>query len=233
MRTLLEMDKILEILYSHQDVKYGDFIAKLVPTLPREKFIGIRSPQFKKIVKELEAVSESEVSEFLENLPHKFHEENILQVMLINREKDFEKCVAMLEAFLPYVDNWAVSDGLGGKAFEKNHEKLLPYIKKWISDDKPYTKRVAMLFLKKYFLDEDYRPEYLEEAAKIRSDEYYVNMMTAWLFADALVKQWDSAVVFLQEKRLDDWTHNKTIQKARESFRITEEQKEYLKGLKV
>ena len=115
----------------------------------------------------------------------------------------------------------------------KNHEKLLPYIKKWISDEKPYTKRVAMLFLKKYFLDEDYRPEYLEEAAKIRSDEYYVNMMTAWLFADALVKQWDSAVVFLQEKRLDNWTHNKTIQKARESFRITEEQKEYLKGLKV
>ncbi len=226
------MKEILDILYSHQDEKYGDFLAKLVPNLPREKFIGIRSPEYKKIIKELQQLPEETVSAFLDELPHAFQEENALHVALINREKDFEKCVSMVETFLPYIDNWAISDGLGGKAFEKNHGKLLPYVEKWIKDEKPYTKRVGMLFLKKYFLDEDFNPELLEEPAAIRSDEYYVNMMTAWLFADALVKQWDSVVIFLQEDRMDSWTHNKTIQKARESFRITDEQKEYLKGLK-
>ncbi len=226
------MKEILDILYSHQDEKYGDFLSKLVPNLPREKFIGIRSPEYKKIQKELQQLPEETESAFLKELPHAYHEENVLHVVLINKEKDFEKCVSLLETFLPFVDNWAVSDVLGGKAFEKNHGKLLPYVKKWMTDEKPYTKRVAMLFLKKYFLDEDFSPELLESPAAIRSDEYYVNMMTAWLFADALVKQWDSAILFLKENRLDKWTHNKTIQKARESFRITDEQKEYLKGLK-
>ncbi|MCQ2613914.1 MAG: DNA alkylation repair protein [Treponemataceae bacterium] len=226
------MKEILDILYSHQDEKYGDFLSKLVPNLPREKFIGIRSPEYKKILKELQSLHCETVDAFLKELPHAYQEENVLHVVLINKEKDFEKCVSLLETFLPFVDNWAVSDVLGGKAFEKNHGKLLPYVKKWMTDDKPYTKRVAMLFLKKYFLDEDFSPELLESPASIRSDEYYVNMMTAWLFADALVKQWDSAILFLKENRLDKWTHNKTIQKARESFRITDEQKEYLKGLK-
>lgn len=226
------MKEILDILYSHQDEKYGDFLSKLVPNLPREKFIGIRSPEYKKIQKELQQLPEETEYAFLKELPHAYHEENVLHVVLINKEKDFEKCVSLLETFLPFVDNWAVSDVLGGKAFEKNHGKLLPYVKKWMTDEKPYTKRVAMLFLKKYFLDEDFSPELLESPAAIRSDEYYVNMMTAWLFADALVKQWDSAILFLKENRLDKWTHNKTIQKARESFRITDEQKEYLKGLK-
>ena len=226
------MTKILEILYSHQDSKYGDFVSRLVPTLPREKFIGIRSPEYKKIVREVNELPPKEVSGFLATLPHEFQEENVLHSILINNEKDFEKCIVMLEDFLPFVDNWSVSDGLGGKAFEKNHEKLLPYIKKWIKDEKPYTKRVAMLFIKKYFLGEDFSPSLLELAAEIRSDEYYVNMMTAWLFAEALVKQWDAAILFLQENRLDVWTHNKTIQKARESFRISDERKEYLKGMK-
>lgn len=227
------MTKIQTILFSHQDQKYGDFIAKLVPTLPREKFIGIRSPEYKKILKEIKEVPEEEVQDFLNTLPHQYHEENILQVTLINACKDFDQSLTMLEQFLPYVDNWAVSDVIGSKIMEKNRPQLLPYIEKWIKSDEPYAQRVAMLFLKKYFLNDDYKPEYLELAAQIRSQEYYVNMMTAWLFADALVKQWDSAITFIQQHRLDNWTNNKTIQKARESFRITPEQKEYLKSLKL
>lgn len=227
------MTKIQEILYRHQDEKYGDFLAKLVPTLPREKFIGIRSPEFKKIIKEVHAEAENDIQSFMNTLPHKFQEENTLQVILIGEMKDYDECLSALEDFLPYVDNWAISDGISPKVFSKNQEKLIKKIPEWLDDEKPFTKRVAMLFLKKYFLDDYYKPEYLSWAAKIRSDEYYVNMMTAWLFADALVKQWDSAIEFLKTLQLAPWTHNKAIQKARESFRITPEQKEYLKSLKV
>ncbi len=227
------MKKVLEILYRHQDEKYGDFIARLVPTLPRNSFIGIRSPEYKKILKELHTEAEDGIAEFMDSLPHQFHEENVLQVCLINEMKDYDASLKALEKFLPYVNNWAVSDGLGSKVYGKNSEKLITKIEAWMKSSEPYTLRVAMLFIKKYFLNENYKPEYLEWAASIRSDEYYVNMMTAWLFADALVFQWDSAVEFLKNKKLAPWTHNKAIQKARESFRITDEQKEYLKSLKV
>lgn len=227
------MTKIQEILFHHQDKKYGDFIAKLVPTLPREKFIGIRSPEFKKIIKEVHAQAEEEIESFMNTLPHQFQEENTLQVILICEMKDYEKCLVALEQFLPYVDNWAISDGINPKVFNKNHDKIITKIPEWLEDEKPYTKRVAMLFLMKYFLTEDFKPEYLTWVAKIRSEEYYVNMMTAWLFAEALTKQWDATIEFIKTPQLDPWTHNKTIQKARESFRITAEQKEYLKSLKI
>lgn len=227
------MTKIQKILFNHQDEKYGDFVAKLVPTLPREKFIGIRSPEFKKIIKEVHSQAEEEIEFFMNTLPHKFQEENTLQVILISEIKDYDKCLSSLEQFLPFVDNWAISDVISPKAFDKNHDKIIKKIPEWLEDEKPYTKRVAMLFLKKYFLNEDFNPEYLTWAAKIRSDEYYVNMMTAWLFAEALTKQWDAAIKFIKSQQLDPWTHNKAIQKARESFRITAEQKEYLKSLKV
>lgn len=230
---MLYMTKIQEILYRHQDQKYGDFLSKLVPNMPREAFIGIRSPEYKKIIKEVHTEAEEEIEKFMNSLPHEFQEENSLQVMLISEIKDYERCVAALEQFLPYINNWAISDGVGAKTFDKNHHKLILKISEWIKDDAPYTKRVAMLLIKKYFLDEDFKPEYLSWAAEIRSDEYYVNMMTAWLFADALVKQWDSAIEFLKTRQMDTWTHNKAIQKARESFRITPEQKEYLNSLKI
>ncbi len=226
------MNKILEILYRHQDKKYGDFMAKLIPTMSRENIIGIRSPEFKKIMKEVHAEAEDEVESFLNEMPHKFQEENYLHNALISEIKDFDKFMDEFEKYLPYINNWAVSDGLNPKVLQKNHDKLVPYIRKWICCDEPYSKRVAMLFTMKYFLDEDFKAEYLEWAAEIRSDEYYVNMMTAWLFAEALSKQWDEAVRFIQEKRLDVWTHNKAIQKARESHKITDERKEYLKSLK-
>lgn len=227
------MTEIQQILFSHQDKKYADFVSKLVPTVPKERFIGVRSPEFKKIIREIKSnLSESQINDFLQNLPHEYHEENILQVCLLNNLDDYDEYIQKLEAFLPFVDNWAVSDGLGNKVLEKNAQKLIEKISIWIQDDKPYTKRVAMLFLKKYYLHENFSEEYLQWACEIRTDEYYVNMMTAWLFADSLVYQWDTTIKFLQEQKLDIWTHNKTIQKARESFRITPEQKEYLKTLK-
>lgn len=227
------MTEIQQILFSHQDKKYADFVSKLVPTVPKERFIGVRSPEFKKIIRDIKSnLSESQINDFLQNLPHEYHEENILQVCLLNNLDDYDEYIQKLEAFLPFVDNWAVSDGLGNKMLEKNAQKLIEKISVWIQDDKPYTKRVAMLFLKKYYLHESFSEEYLKWACEIRTDEYYVNMMTAWLFADSLVYQWDTTIRFLQEQKLDIWTHNKTIQKARESFRITPEQKEYLKTLK-
>lgn len=195
------MTEIQQILFSHQDKKYADFVSKLVPTVPKERFIGVRSPEFKKIIRDIKSnLSESQINDFLQSLPHEYHEENILQVCLLNNLDDYDE----------YIEKISV----------------------WIQDDKPYTKRVAMLFLKKYYLHESFSEEYLQWAAKIRTDEYYVNMMTAWLFADSLVYQWDTTIKFLQEQKLDIWTHNKTIQKARESFRITPEQKDYLKTLK-
>lgn len=226
------MTKIQEILFQFKDAKYGDFIAKLVPTEPREKFIGVRSPCYKKIIRLVNELPADEIKTFMQNLPHQYHEENALHMSLINGIKNYDDAVTELEKFMPYVTNWAVSDSISPKAFEKNKDKLIVKIKSWIEDDYAYTKRIAMLLIKKYFLDEEFRPEYLEWAAKIRSGEYYVNMMTAWLFADALVAQWDSTIPFIQQNKLDDWTHNKAIQKARESFRITAEQKEYLKSLK-
>lgn len=227
------MTTIETILFSHQDEKYGDFIAKLVPTLPREKFIGIRSSEYKKILKELENVPQEEIQAFLTSLPHKYHEENALHVCLINACKDFNQAISMLQTFLPYADNWAITDSLGSRTMEKNSQLLVPYIKDWIKSPEPYTQRIAMLLTKKYFLSAHFNLELLEMAAQIRSEEYYVNMMTAWLFADALVYQWDTAVTFIQQHRLDKWTNNKAIQKARESFRITLEQKEYLKSFKM
>ena len=227
------MTQIQKILFKYQDKKYADFSAKLVPTLPREAFIGVRSPAYKEIIRELKTLPPDELEGFLTDLPHKYHEENCLQIALINKIKNYEECLAALEAFLPYINSWAVSDGLNPPTLKKNRHQLLPKLQKWIRSDKAFTQRVGMLLLMKYFLDEDFKPDYLELPASIRSEEYYVNMMIAWLFAEALVKQWDSALPFIQNKKLDDWTHNKAIQKACESFRVSPEHKEYLKGLRI
>ena len=227
------MTKIQKILFKYEDKKYGDFSAKLVPTLPREAFIGVRSPDYKKIIRELAELPTSETESFLTSLPHKYHEENCLQIALINKIKNYEECLTALENFLPYVNRWAVSDGLNPPSLKKNRLQLLPKLEQWIKSGAPYIKRVGMLLLMKYFLDDDFKPEYLELPSSIRSEEYYVNMMTAWLFAEALVKQWNTAITFIQNKKLDTWTHNKAIQKACESFRVSEEHKEYLKTLRI
>ena len=227
------MTQIQEILFKYQDPQYADFSAKLVPTLPRESFIGIRSPNYKLVLKVLKTLPLDVTNDFLKELPHQYHEENCLHIALINKTKNYDECLAALENFLPYINSWAVSDGLNPPVLKKNKQLLLPKLEQWIRADAPFTKRVGMLLLMKYFLDDDYKPEYLELPASIRSDEYYVNMMTAWLFAEALVKQWETALPFIQNKKLAPWTHNKAIQKACESFRVSDEHKEYLKTLRI
>ena len=229
----MEMTQIQKILFEYEDKKYGDFAAKLVPTLPRENFIGVRSPAYKKILKEIYALPDNQLKNFLQELPHKYHEENCLHIALINKIKNYDECIQELENFLPYINSWAVSDALNPPVLKKNKQLLLPKLKQWIFEDAPFTKRVGMLLLMKYFLDDDFKTEYLELVAQIRSDEYYVNMMIAWLFAEALVKQWEAAVTFINDKKLAAWTHNKAIQKACESFRISPEKKDYLKSLKI
>ena len=211
----MTIKELQSLLFEYEDKKYADFGAKLIPTLPREKFIGIRSPEYKNILKRIK--DDPVIPEFLKTLPHKYHEENCLHVQLINRIKDFDECVCELEKFMPYIDNWAVNDGVKG----------------WISSEATYTRRCGMKILMANYLDEDFKAEYPDLPADLRSNEYYVNMMTAWLFAEALTKQWDSAVKFIETNRLDSWTHNKAIQKACESFRVPEERKEYLKSLRV
>ena len=227
------MTPIQKILFEFQDEKYADFSAKLVPTLPRESFIGVRSPCYKEIVKQVKELPPAELQSFLQTLPHKYHEENSLHIALINKIKAYDECLAELELFLPYINSWAISDALNPPVLKKNRQVLLPKLEEWIQAPAPFTKRVGLLLLMKYFLDDDFKPSYLELPAKIRSEEYYVNMMIAWFFAEALVKQWDATLPYIQNKKLAPWTHNKAIQKACESFRISQEKKEFLKQIKV
>ena len=219
-----------EELFALQDSSYGDFQAKLTPGIPREQFIGVRVPEVRKLAKKL--AKEPGTASFLEDLPHKYYDENMLHALLLSEMKDYEACVAAVDRFLPYVDNWAVCDILSPKIFRRNKPALLKKIREWSASEKTYTCRFGIEMLMSHFLDDDFKPEYLEIPAAVRSEEYYVRMMVAWFFATALAKQWDEAVKYVEEGRLDTWTHNKTIRKARESFRITPEQKEYLQSLK-
>ena len=223
--------KAQELLFQLQDKGYRDFHSKLIPTIPVETIIGVRIPAIRKLAKEYGKDPES--VEFLKQLPHTYYDENILHALLVAEIKDYEVCVKEVERFLPYVDNWAVCDIFSPKVFRKNKDKLIDKIREWIASGHPYTCRFGMEMLMTHFLDEDFRVEYLEIPAAVHSEEYYVNMMIAWFYATALAKQWDAAVGYIEKKCLDPWTHNKTIQKARESYRITRGQKEYLKTLKV
>lgn len=223
--------KAQELLFQLQDKGYRDFQSKLIPTIPAETIIGVRIPTIRKLAKEYGKDPES--VEFLKQLPHTYYDENILHALLVAEIKDYEVCEKEVERFLPYVDNWAVCDIFSPKVFRKNKDKLIDKIREWTASDHPYTCRFGMEILMTHFLDEDFRVEYLEIPAAVHSGEYYVNMMIAWFYATALAKQWDAAVGYIEKKCLIPWTHNKTIQKARESYRITREQKEYLKTLKV
>ena len=221
---------IKEELFALQDVSYGDFQAKLVPNIPRERFIGVRVPEARKLAKWL--AKEPQASMFLNDLPHKYYDENILHGLLLSEMKDFDACIEVVDRFLPYVDNWAVCDILSPKIFKTNKTPLLEKIKEWSASERTYTCRFGIEMLMSHFLDEDFQPEYLEIPASVYHEEYYVRMMIAWFFATALAKQWDVAIKTIEDHRLEVWTHNKTIQKARESRRITRKEKEYLKSLK-
>lgn len=222
--------KFQEILLDKQDSEYADFQAKLTPTIPREKFIGVRVPDIRAIAKQ--CVKDEACDEFLRDLPHKYFEENMLHACILSEIKEYDKAMEYVEAFLPYVDNWAVCDSLIPKVFKKHKSELMAKIRVWAASKESYTCRFGIKMLMSFFLDEDFEPEYHEIAAVIRSDEYYVNMMVAWYFATALAKQWDGTIGYIENNRLDDWTHNKAIQKSRESFRVSDEHKEYLKSLK-
>ena len=224
-------ERIRKSLFDLQDMKYRDFQAKLIPTVENDRMIGVRTPSLRKLARQ-EAKSE-DISLFLNDLPHFYFDENQLHAFIISLEKDFEKAVNETDRFLPYIDNWATADQLSPKVFRKHRKGLLCYIEKWLESDETYVKRFGIGMLMEHFLDEDFDMRFPERVSKIRSEEYYVNMMTAWYFATALAKQYDSILPFIEKKKLDDWTHNRAIQKAVESRRITPEQKEYLKTLKI
>lgn len=223
-------EKIRKELSEMQDPEYREFQCRLIPTVDPENIIGIRTPQLRAFAKRL---AKTDAEEFIKILPHKYYEENNLHGYIIGNLKDYATVIEALDAFLPYVDNWATCDTMLPKVFKKHTEELYEKIRIWISSGHTYTVRFGLGMLMKFYLDEHFSVEILELAAGVRSDEYYVNMMIAWFFATALAKQYDSTLPYLQEQRLSAWTHNKAIQKALESFRITTEQKAYLKTLKV
>ena len=213
-----------------QDSKYKDFHCRLIPTVDPDTVIGVRTPQLKAYAKSLK---NADVSDFLTDLPHKYYDENNLHGFLIMNIKSYDESLAAIKSFLPYVDNWATCDLLRPVTFKRHRPELLEEIKIWLRSEHTYTVRFGLEMLMLHFLDEDFKPEYLQWAAEICSDEYYVNMMVAWYFATALAKQWEETVPYIEDRRLTPWVHNKSVQKAVESYRITAEQKAYLKTLKV
>lgn len=224
------MTHLQEELFKLQDTEYRDFNSSLIPGIDKETVIGIRTPVLRKFAKEY--AKSGEIEQFMRELPHEFYEENNLHMMLIGQIKDYDKCISETEKFLPHIDNWATCDSPLPKCFDKNKEDVLERAKNWIATDATYVKRYGMGVMMRLFLDEDFKEEYIQLVASVKSEEYYVNMMIAWYMATALAKQWDAAIPYIQEHRLSEWVHRKSIQKAVESYRITPEQKEYLKGLR-
>ena len=224
------MTDLQQQLFALQDKTYREFHSKLMPDTDKETVIGIRIPVLRKFAREF--ARRPEAREFLQQLPHQYYEENNLHMMLIIAEKDYEKCLAEVERFVPYIDNWATCDMPVPKCFAKHKQELLPKVEEWIASEETYTIRYGIDLLMALYLDEDFRLEYLELAASVTSEEYYVKMVIAWYFATALAKQWDSTIPYIEQRRLSDWVHRKTIQKAVESYRITKEQKDYLRTLK-
>ncbi len=224
------IQEIREKLSSLQELKYRDMQVRIIPSVKPESIIGVRTPELRKMAKEL--AQSREIGVFLENLPHKFFEENQLHAFIVSGMKDYRECLGVLNRFLPYVDNWATCDQMSPRVFKKHRPELMESIRGWLGSAETYTIRFGIGMLMEHYLDEDYDPACPEMVAAVRSEEYYVNMMIAWYFATALAKQYEAVLPFITEHRLDTWTHNKAIQKAIESFRITPEQKEYLKSLK-
>ncbi len=218
-------------LFSRQDLSYRELQVKIIPNIEADSIIGVRTPELRKLAKEL--LKREELQEFLDVLPHKYFDENQLHAFIISEIKDYDRCISEVERFLPFVDNWATCDQMSPKVFKKHRPELLKKIKQWIGADSTYTIRFGIGMLMQHFLDEDFDQSYPELVAVVRSEEYYVNMMIAWYFATALAKQYETVLPFIESHRLDTWTHNKAIQKSIESYRITPEQKEYLKSLKI
>lgn len=224
-------DEIRTELYRLQDKEYRVFQSKLIPTVSSDYFIGVRTPELRKLAKQVGR--RDDIGEFLKELPHAYFDENQLHAFIISGIKDYAECLGAVDRFLPYVNNWATCDQMSPKVFRKHRNELPDPVRRWIQSDRTYTIRFGIGMLMEHFLDGDFAPQYPEMVAGIRSDEYYVNMMIAWYFATALAKQYEAVLPYIEEHRLDPWTHNKTIQKAIESYRISPEQKAYLRSLKV
>lgn len=222
---------IREKLFELKDEKYKDFHCRLMPTVDRDTVIGIRTPMLRKLAG---TIAKTDIAdEFINILPHKYYEENNLHGFLIEKIRDYDLCIKKTEEFLPYINNWATCDLIKPKVFKKHTDKLIINIDKWINDTHTYTIRFSIEMLMSFYLDENFSKEYPSMVASVKSDEYYVNMMIAWYFATALAKQYDDVIFYIEQNKLDKWTHNKTIQKAIESYRITPEKKAYLKTLKI
>ena len=224
-------NEIISKLFELQDPEYQKMQTKIIPNVDAASIIGVSTPELRKLAKQF--AKRDEGQDFLNELPHRYFEENQLHAFIISEIKDYVKCMEELIRFLPYVDNWATCDQMSPKVFKKHRPELLDPIYVWIRSNKTYMVRFGIGMLMQHFLDEDFDPAYPEMVSKIRSEEYYVNMMIAWYFATALAKQYDVVLPFIEKRKLDKWTHNKTIQKSVESYRITTEQKEYLKSLKI
>ena len=227
------IEEIRQRLYEIRDTKteYRHFNARTVHTVDEELVLGVRTPQLRDYAKELS--KRGDIEEFLSDLPHKYFEENQLQSFIISLIKDEKNCIEEIDRFLPYIDNWATCDQLIPNVFKKHKEMLLPKVYEWIKSDKVYTIRFAVKMLMTYYLDEDFDVKYLDMATNVTNQDYYVKMMVAWYFATALSKQYDIAITYIENKKLEKWTHNKAIQKAIESYRISDAQKEYLKTLRI
>ena len=219
-------DRLLQVT----DATYREFQIKLVPNIAPDTILGVRTPDMRKIAKAIKGTREAEA--FLTELPHRYYEENLIHFFLIAMIRDFDECAEAVETFLPYVDCWPVCDQSSPKVFAKNHDRLLPLIRKWMGSDHVYTARFGIRMLMNEFLGEDFQPEYLDWVAAVKGEDYYLKMMVAWYFATALAKQYEASVVYLEERRLDPWTHKKAIQKAVESYRVSDEHKAYLKSLR-
>lgn len=226
----MSLTNLQKRLFELSDKKYAEFQSKLTPGIDKNSFIGVRVPVLRKFAKEY--AKEDDAVNFLNSLPHKYYDENLLHGLLIQNIKDYDETLKRVNEFLPYVDNWAVSDTMNPKSFKKNRDKLIKEIQKWVKSKKTYTCRFGVDMLMSHFLDEDFKEEYLKIPAIIKSNEYYVNMMIAWYYATALAKKWDETIKYLEDNKLNKWVHNKTIQKAIESYRISEKNKDYLKSLK-
>ena len=225
------IQKVQQDLFTMQDLKYRDFHAKLMPTVDKDSVIGVRVPMLRAYAKKFGKTEEAK--QFLEILPHQYYEENNLHGLLIDQMKDYELCIEELERFLPHIDNWATCDLLAVRTVKNHLNSYIKKIDRWLESEYIYTIRFGINMLMRYYLEEEFKLEYPGKVAAIRSEEYYVNMARAWYFATALAKKYDQVLPFLEEQKMDVWTHNKTIQKAIESYRITPEQKEYLRTLKI
>lgn len=224
----MRREELTQTLFALQDLPYRAMQQRLIPNIDPDSIIGVRTPELRRLAKEME-----DGEDFLKELPHRYFEENQVHGFLLEREKNFAKAVAAVEAFLPYVDNWATCDQFSPKVFRKHRQELLPHIRRWLSSSHPYTIRFAIGMLMSHYLEEAFDPEYPELVAKVQNEDYYVKMMAAWYFATALAKQYDAVLPYITGYRLDPWIHNKTIQKAVESYRVSPEQKDILKRYRI